>query len=183
MHPAVGYRELAPPRELRDLVACVWVRVSGADDEVRIVPDGCSDVIWQQGVGTKVVGPDTTAKLVGLAQGDVMIGMRFLPAAGGGGLRMPLDELRDQRVDAAEIDPAFDLPAELAPADVAARFVAAAADRQGDPLVAAAIARLGNQEGGGVGRGLWIRERQLRRRFHAAVGYGPKTLARILRFR
>ena len=29
---------------------------------------------------------------------------------------------------------------------------------------------------------LGISERQLRRRFHAAVGFGPKTLARILRF-
>jgi len=28
-----------------------------------------------------------------------------------------------------------------------------------------------------------LSERQLRRRFHAAVGYGPKTLQRVLRFR
>src|SRR3954464_2204493 len=158
MHPADGYRELPPPRELRGLVACVWVRVSGADDEVRIVPDACSDVIWQQGVGTTVVGPDTSAKLVGLRQGDVMIGMRFLPAAGGGALGVPLDELRDQRVEAAEIDSAFDLPGELAPADVAARFVAAAADRQGDPLVAEAIARLSKHEVGAVARELGISE-------------------------
>jgi methylphosphotriester-DNA--protein-cysteine methyltransferase len=30
---------------------------------------------------------------------------------------------------------------------------------------------------------LGFSERQLRRRFHAAVGYGPKTLQRVLRFR
>ena len=30
---------------------------------------------------------------------------------------------------------------------------------------------------------LGLSERQLRRRFHAAAGYGPKTLARVLRFR
>jgi methylphosphotriester-DNA--protein-cysteine methyltransferase len=34
-----------------------------------------------------------------------------------------------------------------------------------------------------MARDLGVSERQLRRRFHAAVGYGPKTLARILRFR
>ncbi len=28
-----------------------------------------------------------------------------------------------------------------------------------------------------------LSERQLRRRFHAAAGYGPKTLQRVLRFR
>ncbi len=30
---------------------------------------------------------------------------------------------------------------------------------------------------------LGISDRQLRRRFHQAVGYGPKTLDRVLRFR
>jgi AraC-like DNA-binding protein len=30
---------------------------------------------------------------------------------------------------------------------------------------------------------LGLSERQLRRRFHAAAGYGPKTLQRVLRFR
>jgi AraC-like DNA-binding protein len=33
-----------------------------------------------------------------------------------------------------------------------------------------------------VARDLAISERQLRRRFAAAVGYGPKTLERVLRF-
>jgi AraC-like DNA-binding protein len=33
-----------------------------------------------------------------------------------------------------------------------------------------------------ISRELGISERQLRRRFHAAVGYGPMTLARVLRF-
>ena len=33
-----------------------------------------------------------------------------------------------------------------------------------------------------LGEGLGISERQLRRRFAEAVGYGPKTLARVLRF-
>jgi AraC-like DNA-binding protein len=34
----------------------------------------------------------------------------------------------------------------------------------------------------GLADAIGISERQLRRRFHAAVGYGPKTLARVLRF-
>src|SRR5512141_2623463 len=40
--------------------------------------------------------------------------------------------------------------------------------------------------GSGVDRlaeSLGISERQLRRRFHQCVGYGPKTLDRVLRFR
>ena len=35
---------------------------------------------------------------------------------------------------------------------------------------------------GGLGAALGLGDRQLRRRFLAAVGYGPKTLARVLRF-
>jgi AraC-like DNA-binding protein len=178
-----GYRELRPPATLRDVVDCLWVRVTGAADEVRVVPDACTDVVWQRGEGTTVAGPDTTARLVGRTPGDVLIGMRLLPGAGGGVLGVPLDELRDLRVDVAEIDSAFDFDGELAPADVVARLMSAALGRQADPLVAEAARRLGRQDVGAVARELAISERQLRRRFQAAAGYGPKTLARILRFR
>src|SRR4051794_10460357 len=65
----------------------------------------------------------------------------------------------------------------------------AARARRPDPLVAAAIARLGPPPAGaGGGPGvravadeLGVSERQLRRRFTVAVGYGPKLLARVLR--
>ena len=53
-----------------------------------------------------------------------------------------------------------------------------------DPLVRAAVRRL-DRAGTRVstlGPGLGISERQLQRRFRDAVGYGPKTLQRILRF-
>src|SRR3954469_958197 len=170
MHPADGYRELPPPRELRGLVAWVWVRVSGADDEVRVVPDACSDVVWQQGVGTTVVGPDTSAKVVAGAPGDILIGMRFHPGAGGGALGVPLDALRDLRVDAAEVDRAFDIAGDLAPADVIGRFLAAASGSEPDQLVAEAARRLSNEDVRTVARELFISDRQLRRRFHTAVG-------------
>jgi methylphosphotriester-DNA--protein-cysteine methyltransferase len=54
-----------------------------------------------------------------------------------------------------------------------------------DQLVAAAVARLRNthpRSVSAIAEELGISERQLRRRFHATVGYGPKTLARVLRF-
>jgi AraC-like DNA-binding protein len=180
---APGYREIAPPNALRGVVACLWVRVAGTADELRVVPDGCTDVVWQQGVGTTVAGPDTTAKLVGRTPGDVLVGIRFLPGAGGGALGVPLDALRDLRVDVADVNRAFDVDGNLAPGDVVERFVAAVTGRSADPLVAAAARRVGHQEIGALARDLYVSERQLRRRFHAAVGYGPKTLARVLRFR
>jgi len=178
-----GYRELAPPRELRDVVACLWIRVHGTGDDVRIVPDACSDVVWQQGEGTTVVGPDTSAKLVVGAPGDVLIGMRFQPGAGGGALGVPLGALRDLRVEAGEVDRAFDVAGDLAPAEVIGRFLGAVAGREPDLLVAEAARRLSTQDVQTVARELFVSDRQLRRRFHSAVGYGPKTLARVLRFR
>lgn len=53
-----------------------------------------------------------------------------------------------------------------------------------DPLVARAVALLGRAPGARVtalARELAIGERHLRRRFDAAVGYGPRRLGRVLR--
>lgn len=52
-----------------------------------------------------------------------------------------------------------------------------------DPLVLAAAAITHEQTRvSDLGEALGVSERQLLRRFRAAVGYGPKTLARVLRF-
>jgi uncharacterized protein DUF6597 len=69
MDLAPGYRELAPPADLRLLLECVWVRVADGRDEVQIVPDGAVDVIWQRGRGVIVAGPDTTARSVTVEPG------------------------------------------------------------------------------------------------------------------
>jgi AraC-like DNA-binding protein len=178
-----GYREMPPPEALRGVVDCLWVRVTGTADDVRVLPDGCTDVVWRQGHGATVAGPDTTAKLFGYSETELLVGIRFLPGAGGGVLGVPLDEVRDLHVDVVDVDRAFDIDADLAPADVLAGFLSAAADRQGDPIVAEAVRRLARQDVRDVARDLAISERQLLRRFRAAVGYGPKTLARVMRFR
>ena len=54
-----------------------------------------------------------------------------------------------------------------------------------DPAVAAAVARLADPGARveALAGELGLSERQLRRRFQAAAGYGPKTLQRVLRFR
>jgi AraC-like DNA-binding protein len=183
MDLAPGYREFAAPAALAPLIACLWVRACDSDDEVRITPDGASDVIWRRGHGTSIVGPDTTARIYPRAAGELLLGLRFRPGAGGAGIGVPLDALRDRQVDAREIDRAFDLDGDLPPATVFRRLLAAAADRRPDPLVLAAAPRVAEGNVAALARELAISERQLRRRFHSAVGYGPGTLARILRFR
>jgi hypothetical protein len=110
-------------------------------------------------------------------------------------LGVPASELRDLRVPLADVwDGDADrleerLHAASSTADRLELLQGALGERlarveRPDRLVAAAILRLySNDPGrvGGLGDSLGISERQLRRRFHAAVGYGPKILARVLR--
>jgi methylphosphotriester-DNA--protein-cysteine methyltransferase len=104
---------------------------------------------------------------------------------------VPLSELLDQRVDAADLPavPARRLPGSLAPEE-ALRLVAEIAawlvtERPPDRLVREVARRLGRpgERAELVAGQLGISERQLRRRCQAAAGYGPRTMGRVLRFR
>lgn len=188
-----GYRELAPPTGLRRALACLWVRVVPANgaSPVRVLPDACSDLIWRSGEGAFIAGPDTGPVVGSATPGAVVVGARFSPGAGGPALAHPLDELRDLRVEVGELLPALAgrLDPDLTPA-AALRQVALAAGelaeaRPPDALVGAAARRLADPRARSatVAEELGLSERQLRRRFLESVGYGPKTLQRVLRFR
>jgi AraC-like DNA-binding protein len=190
---APGYAEWRPPGSLRGVVACLWAGIvpDDTDRETLVLPDGCSDLIWEQGVGCYVAGPDTGPAPSMSKAGTVLVGARFRPSAGGGMLGMPLSEVRDQRVALADVLPAAAkrLPATLDPARAAGRLLDTvgllAADGVPDPAMTRAVTLLRDPSArtedvaGEVG----LSARQLRRRCHEAVGYGPKTLQRVLRFR
>jgi AraC-like DNA-binding protein len=188
-----GYTEYAPPPGLTGAVACTWMRVAGApgDPPTRVLPDTCADLIWRAGSGAFVAGPDTGPVLARSAPGELLVGIRLAPGAGGAALGLPLRELRDRRVALADLDAGLDarLPGDLDPRAVHDRLLAAVARRLAvaapDRLVAEASRRL-RRPGVPVetlAADLGVSERQLRRRFDAAAGYGPKTLHRVLRFR
>jgi len=189
-----GYREWLPDRWMRDAIACLWVSVT-ADDAApsvaAVMPDGCTDLIWQRGKGCFVAGPDTRPAPAEMPPGTIFVGARFRPGAGGPALGWPLADLRDQRIDLGDLLPgeAIRLPADLTPdkalatvTELAAKLVAAAPP---DKLVVTATRLLasGQTSVTDLGRALAVSERQLRRRFDLAAGYGPKTMHRILRFR
>ena len=188
-----GYAEWPAPAALRDAVACLWAQVTteGADRTGLVLPDGCADLIWEQGRGAFVAGPDTGPAPTTMAAGTVILGVRFRPSAGGPALGIPLSELRDQRVDLADLRraEAGRLPAALDPQTAAARVLdvtAALLDGGApDPVVtwAARLLRDPQARAEDVAAAVGLSMRQLRRRCHAAVGYGPKTLQRVLRFR
>lgn len=192
---APGYAEWRAPAALRETVACLWARVSVEDDpggEGLVLPDACSDLIWEQGVGAYVAGPDTGPGLPGPAArpGPVLVGVRFRPSAGGAALGVPLDEIRDQRVGLADLMPAAArrLDPELAPAGAAAAALDVAGRLIAGQLPDRAMARAAellrdpSARAGEVAASVGLSERQLRRRCHAAAGYGPKTLQRVFRF-
>jgi AraC-like DNA-binding protein len=147
----------------------------------RVVPDGCLDVIWSDGV-VFVAGPDTRAHLAPAGAGYV--GLRFTAGSGPAALGVPAAELRDTRVPADAL---------WSPARVRAW---AEALRARSP---AALARLARGPADPVTRAVWralrtggrvdatahaigLSARQLHRRCLVSFGYGPKTLGRILRF-
>lgn len=193
MDLSAGYREWAPPAALRRVLACLWAQVTpdGVARSTMILPDGCTDLIWQLGGDAFVAGPDTGPVPTLLPPGTVILGARFRPGVGGDALGVPLSELRDQRAGLTDLrrDLARRLPGSLEPHDAVTRLtdvaghlaVAGAPDRavlRACSLLADPAARTGD-----VAAEVGLSERQLRRRCEAAVGYGPKMLQRVLRFR
>jgi AraC-like DNA-binding protein len=213
---APGYAEWAPPAALRGAVACLWARVtpevaeqtsdanepdkagqpgqpSQPDQAARsglVLPDACSDLIWERGVGAYVAGPDTGPARPLIKPGTVIVGVRFRPSAGGQVLRTPLSEIANQRVPLADLLPsaARRLPPTLDPEEAVDRVRAITGglvvDGAPDRAMARAAVLLRNPavRAEAVAAEVGLSERQFRRRSQAAAGYGPKTLQRVLRF-
>lgn len=183
-----GYRE----QRLGGGLDCAWVRVpASGEGPVRVLPDACVDLVWRAGQGAVLAGPDTGPVLVGASPATVIAGVRFAPGAGGPALRLPLEAVRDARVPLAELWPELDreLPGDLEAPVALARLVAIArrlaAAHGPDAAVREAARRLADPRTRveALAGDLGLSERQLRRRCRAGVGYGPKTLQRVLRFR
>ena len=185
-----AYREYRPPLGLEPVVACLWEHEPAEDRAQRIVPDGCVDLIWMADRELVVAGADTGPRVVRLPAEIRSTGIRLRPGAAGALLGLPASELRDQQVALALVWGEPGLEEEVALADAASRreLLADAVARRGvvpDPLVRGAADRLSvpGARIAGVAAELGVSERQLHRRMLAAVGYGPKVLARVARLR
>jgi AraC-like DNA-binding protein len=184
-----AYREYRPPAGLEPVAACVWESDVLVDGTQRVVPDGCVDLVWL-GDRLLVVGADTQP-MVWEAAGAPVSGIRLRPGMAGGVLGVPADEVRDQQVPLSLLWPAAaDLTNHPEAADSSARLrllTEAVLHRKAepDPLIGAAVRRLVVPEArvSTVADDLGVSERHLNRRVTAAVGYGPKFLARVARLR
>ncbi|WP_406281288.1 helix-turn-helix transcriptional regulator [Nocardia sp. NBC_00881] len=171
--------------------AVLWTRtIDGTDPVLPVLPDGCMDLIWRAG-RLVVAGPDTRAHHPPASDGARYVGVRFSPGTAPALLGVPAHEVRDQRVDLANVWPSSavrSLVGQLEAADDPAAALekvvlrrAAVAD-QADPLVGRMAAALdAGWPVAAIAASAGMGERALHRRSLAAFGYGPKTLARVLR--
>jgi AraC-like DNA-binding protein len=189
------YAELRPPLELGSHACCMWIQAAGPSGHLqRVLPDGCADIVWMAGGELVVAGPATGPVLAQIAADVTAVGVRFGPGAAGAALGQPAHELQDRTVDLADLWGAAgrELAERMALAPPSARpalLAAAVARRLRDaPAPDAVVRRAATLLASGMavaqtGREVGLGERHLRRRFHDAVGYGPKTLQRIMRMR
>ncbi|MEU6077152.1 helix-turn-helix transcriptional regulator [Micromonospora sp. NPDC047074] len=172
--------------------AVLWTSTTAAGAApTRVLPDGCLDLLWSSRGGLLVAGPDRTAYLSGGGPAERWVGLRLPPGTGPAVFGVPAVELRDRRVPLGDLWPARDVArlaerAEAVPAAVLAEVAVARLRAAGgpDPLGARVAAAL--SAGAGVAATAaetGLDPRALHRRCRHLFGYGPKTLARILRMR
>ncbi|MFJ5995317.1 helix-turn-helix domain-containing protein [Streptomyces sp. NPDC092370] len=169
--------------------AVVWTNTPSRTGAGRVLPDGCMDLLWHDG-RLLVAGPDTRAHLPDGATGP-WAGVRFHPGTAPALLGVPAHELRDRRVALADLWPAARVR-RLADRVNAARDPAsgledlalrqAAGTEPPDPLLRQIVTALdAGRSVAATADALGVGARRLHRCSLSAFGYGPKTLARILR--
>jgi AraC-like DNA-binding protein len=196
---AQSYWERLPTPALASHVSAVWVQGVSADAPAythRTVPNGSVELSAEIGSAPVVTGPQSGPIVTTLAPGTDVVGVRFRPGAAAAILGVPAANLLDLRVPLEQVwgRTARRVEERLAEAGspdratgvLESEVLARSSDpRALDALVAEVVRLLQPRTTRGVsdlGSVLWISERQLRRRVYAGLGYGPKTLHRILRF-
>jgi AraC-like DNA-binding protein len=188
-----NYAERSVHASLAPWVVCTWVDPP-AERRHPVLPDGCIDIVWD-GARLSVAGPDTSPSAIADQSG--FAGIRFRPGAAPGFLGVGADELVNRSVALVDLwgRDADELAERLAESQSSATGVLEAGLRaransaaQLDPIVGQMLRELTRANGGrpsvtSLARRLDVSERTLRRRCASAIGYGPKTLERILRFR
>jgi AraC-like DNA-binding protein len=194
---ATVYREFRPHHRLVPYVECGWLRSGSATASIRVIPDGCVDVFVTAQGNVMIAGPASTFYDLAAGDQDVLAGLRLRPGAAAAVIGCPASEFRDIHVP---LDSAFGVtgsriiesllgtttPSQRISllADLVADYFADT-DPVVDRPITRAVAVLRSQPDRPVSAladEIGLSERQLRRRFEAAVGYGPKRLGRVFRF-
>jgi AraC-like DNA-binding protein len=191
------YREFRPDPRLAPFVECGWVRSGTATPSIRVMPDGCADVFVTTRGDLMIAGPADSFYDVPADNDDVLAGLRLRPGAAAAVIGCPASEFRGIRV---ALDSSFGVAGSrisesISGAQTPIQRMAllaelildyfAGADPVLDRSVARAVAGLRAQPDrpvSALANEIGLSERQLRRRFETAVGFGPKRLGRVFRF-
>ena len=178
-------------------ILCTWeLRIEPGQPTFsqRVIPDGCVDVVWFDRDELHVAGPATLPVDVTIPAGTTVVGVRFHPGFGCNALGMPLQELLNQSIALAGVLPNLTdkiLSAQAGVKGASGRrglleraMAGYAEEKVADDRVLAAVKFIAEGADSGienVAEHVGLCTRQLRRRFHDAVGYGPKTFHRVVR--
>jgi AraC-like DNA-binding protein len=191
-----SYVERPVPGPLSAYASCIWIQRIEADGPAyvhRTVPNGSVELCCPVGGSAQIVGPHTGPRVGTLRPGTEVVGIRLRPGAAATVLGIAAHELRDASVGADDVwgAPGIRLAERIAAAptvdDAAGLLADAVTERVGeadetDPTVAEAVDRIQAGAASDLASSLWISERHLRRRLATTVGFGARTLSRILRY-
>lgn len=198
-HNRSKYRELPPPQSLLSQIVCFWTQeidTTGGPYSHPILPDGCADIVWIGDMEPMVAGPASIRILAELPAGTVINGARFQPGLAADFLGLPANELLNQHVPLTDISntTAKRLSEHICKHQSETSKLNAIAEAlisqlksipHIDTAIRACIIWLVQHPVGRIAdlsllTGL--SNRQIRRKFRAAVGYSPKIFQRIIRF-
>ncbi|MBV9855502.1 MAG: hypothetical protein JOY82_13465, partial [Streptosporangiaceae bacterium] len=189
-----AYREYGPAPAIARAAACTWQGVPGWSRRMRLLPDGCLDLVWD-GRHARLIRPADRLARCPVGEVALVTGIRIRPGWAAVIAGTPVRHLPDvadladvwgpaaaRRLTAALTDAA-------SPAARRAVLTGAVAERLAgsgppDSRVLAAVGVLADPRAtvGAAARRAGLSSRQLRRLCDEHVGLPPKTLHGILRF-
>ncbi|PAU93269.1 hypothetical protein CK503_12660 [Aliifodinibius salipaludis] len=206
-----GYQELVPGKALQYIVDCYWISDSKSKQSLHILPDGCTDLIFNFGSATSAeekeaslaresisaVGMMTKYRKVVVTTGTRLVGIRYKAGAMSPLTSVPLHKFKDINIDARGIFPGLNesdwermisLKSEkqvTSKLDQLLYEMKSNSDESIDPI-AASVQQIRKHKGNITIEDLTddygISKRQLERRFRSAVEVSMKSYARIVRF-
>ena len=194
--PRPTYREFATPPHLGKLIVCFWRHgATSLPTTARVIPDGCVDIVWVNDQAPHVAGPMTRPVLYSIESGTEIVALRLRPGVARRLLGENAKALLNQDVPLRDLWPGDrTTPWEEVTAErsASAKLTAIAevmtshlrTDGAFDDFVmdaAAWMARHPCASLAGLSGRCGLSERQIRRQFDEAIGYGPKKLQSILR--
>jgi AraC-like DNA-binding protein len=190
------YCEFAPPAHLSKHVVCFWQHgATSIPTTARVIPDGCVDIVWVNDEAPHAAGPMTRPVLYSIESGTEIVAVRLRPGVAQLLLGESAKALLNQDVPLRDLWPgnrAAPWQEVTAERSESAKLAAIAelvtshlrTDGEVDDFVMHAAIWMARHpfaslaELNGLSR---LSERQIRRQFDEAIGFGPKKLKRILR--